>query len=187
MGIPVLVKWVGGYEGLYSVTSNGEIYSHITDKFLKPNITRNGYATVQLFKNKIGKRVSIHRLVAKAFIPNPLNKPQVNHKDENKSNNCVSNIEWCTPKENMNYGTGNYRRRLHTDYSTQNRKIIARINGKKVCKPVIQLKNNIVIKEYQSIVQASKETGLHASKISEVAKNKRKTTGGFCWKYKEVC
>ena len=187
MGIPVLIKSVVGYEGLYSVTSDGRIYSHITHKFLKPNITKCGYATVQLFKDRIGKRLSIHRLVARAYIPNPLNKEQVNHKDENKLNNCVSNLEWNTPKENMNYGSRKDKQRKHTNYNTENRKIIARINGKKACKPVVQLKDNTVIKEYQSIIQASRETGILNTKISEVVRNKRKTAGGFCWKYKEVC
>ena len=103
-GIPVLFKDVVGYEGLYTVSEDGRIYSHISNKFLKPNVTKCGYATVQLFKNKTGKRLLIHRLVAQAFIPNPENKEQVNHKDENKLNNQISNLEWNSRKENMNYG-----------------------------------------------------------------------------------
>lgn len=154
-------------------------------KVLKWNIVSSGYASVQLFKNKIGKRVLVHRLVASAFIPNPDNLPQVNHIDENKLNNSVDNLEWVTAKQNMNYGTRLYRQLKAIDYSTNERKEIARKNGKKVSKPVLQFtKDGVFISRYESGKEASRKTGLNHSHILECCAGKQcKTVGGFVWKY----
>lgn len=104
---------IQGYEGLYEVSSYGRVKSLeryksnnggiqlLKEKILRPHNTKKGYLTVQL-RNK---RFTVHRLVAQAFIPNPDNLPQVNHKDEDKTNNNVTNLEWCTAKYNSNYGT----------------------------------------------------------------------------------
>lgn len=101
---------IPGYEGLYQITKNGIIRSltyqgKIRDIPLirKPNINRYGYAMMLLTKNKIRKNLSVHRLVALTFIPNPNNLPEVNHIDGNKLNNNVSNLEWCTSKENIEH------------------------------------------------------------------------------------
>ena len=99
MAIPVV-----GYKD-YLIYPDGKVFSTKSNKFLKPNITPQGYKSVELFNNNGSKRLLIHRLVAQAFIPNPENLPQVNHKDENPSNNNVDNLEWCTQKYNCNYGT----------------------------------------------------------------------------------
>ena len=99
------MKDVKGYEGIYAITSCGKVWSYMSKKFLSPRITRAGYYEVALYKNNQPKQFRIHRLVADAYINNPENKPAVNHKDENKLNNCVNNLEWVTPKENVNYGT----------------------------------------------------------------------------------
>jgi|SRR6185503_19167196 len=101
----IIWKWVLGYEGLYEVNNYGEVFSHISNKILstKPSPT-TGYHSVMLFKNKIGKIFTNHRLVAQAFIPNPKDKPCVNHKDNNRENNSVSNLEWCTYSENTLHG-----------------------------------------------------------------------------------
>lgn len=96
-------KDVVGYEEYFSVSSTGEIFSKRTNKVLKQNTTKEGYKTVA---TKIGGRgglnlcFKVHRLVATAFIPNPEGKPYVNHIDGCTSNNCVSNLEWCTASEN---------------------------------------------------------------------------------------
>lgn len=107
-------KSIPGYECLYEISSYGRVKSLeryrynngekqlLKERILKPHNTK-GYFTVCLYKNKTHKLYLIHRLVAQAFIPNPDNLPQVNHKDEDKTNNRVNNLEWCTAKYNMNY------------------------------------------------------------------------------------
>ena len=96
------------YEGLYAITSCGRVWSYRRKKFLKPGNSR-GYLTVTLCKEGQQKTYSIHRLVAEAYIPNPEGLPQVNHKDECKTNNCINNLEWCDGVYNVNYGTRNLR------------------------------------------------------------------------------
>lgn len=170
---------VVGYEGLYEVSSTGKVKSLFRyKKVLKPNYCTT-YPTVQLFKDGRGKCALIHRLVAEAFIPNPLNLPQVNHIDENTRNFSIENLEWCDAKYNMNYGNGARTRHTKIDYSGENRKEIARKNGKLVCKAVIQSSTI----RYESAKEASIKTGINASHIAECCKHKRKTAGGYTWEY----
>lgn len=186
MGIPIW-KGVKGYEGLYEVSDTGLVKSLFRyKKILKPNKMNTGYLSVELFKNGTSKRMSIHRLVAEAFIPNPNNYPQVNHKDENKQNNNVENLEWCTAKYNLNYNNGQILRHSKIDYSTEERKKIARKNGKAAKKAIIQFsKENEYIAEYENIKQASVKLKINASHISETCKGKRKSAGGYVWRYKK--
>ena len=102
---------IDGFEGLYEVSNLGRVKSlwFCREKILKPKKRRNGYLQVGLRRNGKRKTFLIHRLVGEAFIPNPEGFEQVNHIDENKSNNCVSNIEWCSAKYNTNYGSRNER------------------------------------------------------------------------------
>ena len=100
---------IPGYEGLYEVSNLGRVRSLETERILKPSKNTWGYLFVSLYKNGIKKAVRIHRLVALAFIPNPDNLPCINHKDEDKTNNTVDNLEWCDDKYNANYGTRNER------------------------------------------------------------------------------
>lgn len=181
---------VVGYEGFYSVSNAGEVFSHITNKILKHNVTPNGYHTVELFRRdgSKSKRLLVHRLVAVSFLPNPNNYTQINHLDENKSNNAVSNLEWCTAKYNMNYGKMAKLRHTHIDYGSQARKEVARKNGKSASRPVDQFdKNGNFIASFKSIRDAEKEFGVANSHISECCKGKRyKTVFGFIWKYRKV-
>lgn len=111
---------VKGYEGLYEVSNTGKVRSlYRYKKELKPMKARNGYLRVDLFNDKGRKQFSIHRLVATAFIENPGNLPQVNHKDENKENNHVDNLEWCSQQANNTHGTRLRRMVAHTDYSNR--------------------------------------------------------------------
>ena len=101
------MKDIKGYEGLYAITSCGKVWSYRRKKFLKPVANRVGYFYVNLCINGNHTSYAIHRLVAEAYIPNPENLPEINHKDENKENNCLQNLEWCNRKYNINYGTRN--------------------------------------------------------------------------------
>lgn len=103
-------KDVKHYEGLYKVSNHGRVWSVHKNGYKKINTKENGYKFVQLYNNGKMRNEYIHRLVAMAFIPNLRNLPQVNHKDENKSNNCADNLEWCDKKYNANYGTAISRR-----------------------------------------------------------------------------
>lgn len=103
-------KWKSFYG--YKVSDHGNVYSTFSKKLLKP-FTNNGYLYVTIANKGSYKKYSVHRLVAMLFIPNPNNLPYVNHKDENKQNNCVENLEWCTASYNTNYGS-NINRIRHT-------------------------------------------------------------------------
>ena len=96
------MKDVKNYEGLYAVTSCGKIWSYKYKKFLKPKCEKNGYMRVYMRQVSTWKRLDkyVHRLVAEYFIPNPEGKKCINHKDCNRSNNHIDNLEWCTHKEN---------------------------------------------------------------------------------------
>lgn len=148
---------IQGYEGLYAVTEDGRVWSYRRNRFLKPDVVK-GYLRVKLCINGKCTNYLIHRLVALAYLPNPDNLPQVNHRDENKLNNCVDNLEWMTSKENANYGTRNER----------------------ISKAVLCVETN---KIYNSIKEAGADTGANVSHISAACKGKQKTCGGFHWCY----
>ena len=97
------------YTGYYMISNYGRVYSVRTAKMLKLASTRQEYAMVALCVDGVAEWFSVHRLVATMFIPNPKKLPFVNHKDENKQNNCVTNLEWCDAKYNINYGTARKR------------------------------------------------------------------------------
>ena len=182
-------RQIAEYEGRYSVSSDGEVFSHLSNKVLSQNIGITGYHTVELFDGSgKSKRLLVHRIVALAFIPNPDNLPQINHKDENKGNNCVDNLEWCTAKYNMNYGLGAKIRHTLIDYEAEWRKALARKNGRAASKPVDQfLKDGTLIASYASGAEASSKTGFNRSHILECCNGKRyKTVGGYIWKFRKV-
>ena len=98
------IKDIKSYEGKYAITSHGRVYSYISNRFLKPSINRRNNKYPRLYIN-LGRgtenRFYIHQLVAKAFIPNPENKPEIDHIDTNALNNCINNLRWVTHEENM--------------------------------------------------------------------------------------
>jgi len=167
----VIYKRISGFEN-YLIGSNGKVIrlckSHIRE--LKPYLEK-GYLCVCLRKSDgTQKKKRVHRLVAEAFIPNPNNKPQVNHKDENPKNNSVYNLEWSTAKENTNYGTRNIR------------------ISRGVSKPVLALdsKSRKVIYEFDSIKKASEVVPkARTSHIGQCCKGLRKTAGGYAWEYRK--
>lgn len=167
-------KDIEGYEGLYQVSNMGRVKSVRKNIILKNSIARNGYKRVHLYKNKKGKHFQIHRLVANAFIPNPDNLPQVNHKDENKLNNCADNLEWCTPEYNYNYGTINIR------------KSQKQLNDKNKSKILLQYtKDGCFIKEWKSTMDVQRNLGFANSNISKCCRGKYAYAYGYLWKYKK--
>ena len=97
-------KEIGGYEGLYKISSFGRIFSLRQGKILKPRLHPRGYVIIDLYKDKVRRTAKVHRLVANAFIENKDEYDQINHIDENKTNNRAENLEWCDSKYNNNYG-----------------------------------------------------------------------------------
>lgn len=170
----------------YLVYEDGRIWSNKTNKFLKPRPLLNGYLFVQLFNEDGFKNMLIHRLVASAYIPNPNGFPQVNHKDENKANNNVDNLEWCTAKYNMNYGEAAKTRHSKIDYTKPIYKETAVKNGMKRAIPVAKIKNGQVVESYESAIDASRKTGVSQTCILRVVHGERKTAGGYGWKKMEV-
>lgn len=181
-------KAVKGYEGWYEVSNLGRVrsverivyYSNnkiylCKSRIRKPNKVRGGYLTCDLWKNSKHKTFAVHRLVAQAFLPNPDNLPQVNHRDEDKTNNHVSNLEWCDGKYNVNYGTA------------IQRSAEKRLNSPKLSKPVLQLdlETNQIIAEYPSARGAERQLKISNSSISKCCMGKYKTAYGYKWRYKK--
>ena len=156
------------YEGHYQVSNWGRVKSikFGKEKILKLIKDKDGYLQVTLCKNNIKKVYKVHRLVAEAFIDNTDKLPQVNHKDENKLNNNVENLEWCDRLYNVRYGTGIERR------------------SKKRSKPVLQydLEGNF-IKEWVSINECGRN-GYCQVHVSECCRGKRKYHKDCIWRYK---
>ena len=165
------------YEGLYKVSNLGRILSlnyNRTGKpeLMNPGTDKDGYLKVTLSKNRKRKTCKVHRLVAQTFIPNPDNLPEVNHIDEDKTNNRVENLEWKSHKDNNNHGTRNERISK------------ANTNGKK-SKRVRQLSlDGELIKVWESTNECGRN-GFCQVAVSDCCRGKLKTYKGFRWEYEE--
>ena len=153
---------VVGFEGRYGVTSCGKVWSYKYKRFLAPQGGED-YQMVGLYKDGKYTYDYVHRLVAKAYIPNPDPEKytEVNHKDEVRNHNWVNNLEWCTRNYNINYGARN----------------------DKVSKAVYCVELD---KRFKSIVDAAKATGIHQGNLSSLLKHHRENThtlGGYHWRY----
>jgi hypothetical protein len=180
-------KDIKDYEGLYQVSNLGRIKSLKRkvyagnnklrwqyEKILSNNKTNGrGYKIVSLSKENKAKNKYIHRLVAETFLENPNNYKYINHKDEKKENNCVDNLEFCSAQYNATYNN------LHIRNGLKNR-------NNKYSKKIMQLDDsNIIIKEYPSIKEASRQMKVSFQSISNCLKGKQKHSAGYRWKYKE--
>ena len=153
----------------YLVFADGKIYSRYTQKILRPGVNSRGYHSIALHANATRKSYLVHRLVAEAFIPNPENKPEVNHINGNKLDNRVENLEWVTTLENAHHA-------IKTGLCVPKRNVR--------CVPVQMFsKTGEFIAEFYSISEASHQTGIILSGISEACKGNQKTSGGYIWKY----
>ena len=183
---------IKGYEGKYQISNFGRVKSlkdshgGYRERILNPIEHSQGYLTVILYKNGKIKNYKIHRLVAEVFIPNPNNYPCVNHKDENPSNNCVDNLEWCNHKYNINYGTCQHRRVANTDYKEVSRKRAEKLlNRKDQSKTVLQFtKDNEFVREWVSTKECGRNDYDHSA-VAACCRGKLKSHKGFIWKYKE--
>lgn len=188
-------KDIEGYEGLYQVSNFGRVkmlahdfempnggIKHYIEKIKPQEVIRNGYLRVKFFENKQIKRFLVHRLVAMAFIPNPNNYPQVNHKDENKENNTVwvnedgsvdfekSNLEWCTSEYNMSYGT---RKERVSRANTNGKK------SKKICQYTLE---GELVNIFPSMSEVARN-GFDLSGIWQCCNDKIKQYKSYIWKY----
>lgn len=213
-----LWKDIEGYDGIYQVSNYGRIKSlerdvmrcdgrsfHFTQRILKYKKAR-GYNCVGLSDGNVTKYRRVHRLVGFAFVPNPEDWPQMNHKDENPHNNMASNLEWCTQKYNVNYGNHNKKLseskkqkfKKDAEFAERMRRIAAEIHKKESwkiaqrksqrmnskCKVVVQLSlDGRLIEKYHSLSEASRRTGIHAQNIGQVCLKRKKQSGGFRWEY----
>ena len=167
-----IFKDIKNYEGLYQVSNLGRVYSIRNNKILKPKLNKCGYLSVNLKYKGSHVTKSIHRLVAQTFIENPYNFPQVNHIDEDKTNNCVDNLEWCSAKYNINYGTRK-EKCAATLKQTMGYKDVAQID----------INTNEVIAIFPSQCEASRQTKIPQGNIGKVLRKERKMAGGYYWRY----
>ena len=166
---------VAGYEGLYQVSDQGRVKSlartdswgrTVKERILKPNVVGGGYLGVVLYAGGKTRMFFVHRLVCQAFHENPDNKPQVNHINEDKTDNRACNLEWCTCKQNINHGTAK-------DRSAKNR-------SKSVGQYTL---DGELVKFWASTMEVERQAGFNHGNISKVANGKHKQAYGFIWKY----
>ena len=171
----------------YYVTDTGDVYSRKYQPIRNPNNRINkinpsklntNYFTVCLYKDGRVYQKTVHRLVAEAFIPNPENKPEVNHINGIRTDNRVENLEWATKSENMQHAYHVLNNKPHT---------LGKLGKENAtAKPIIQIKNGTQIALFYGSREAQRKTGINAGNIIACCKGHRMTAGGFQWRYKKV-
>ena len=186
-------KDIDEYEGFYQVSNMGRVKSldrkinrpvgksKIKGKILKPCVTNKGYETVNLSKEGVEKLKTVHRLVATTFIPNPENKPCIDHVNTIRTDNRVKNLKWATYSENNN----NELTRKRNGKARKGRKISERTkekirNGCTTKRKIMCIETGVI---YESIREAERQTGIKNGGMRAVCKGERKTAGGYSWRY----
>lgn len=175
-------KPVPGYEGRYHLDPEiMRVVNTRTGRPLKPTVDGAGYAEVQLYRNNKGTHKRLHQLFAEAYIPNPNNLPEVNHKDEDPTNFQLDNLEWCTHPYNMNYGTINERRGQNISKALRGKPKpwVAEQKGKPIV--AIDAWGNETV--YPSGREAARQLGVRQSSITYVLSGQRKTANGYRFRY----
>ena len=166
MGDFIEMRNVPGYEDRYATTKDGRIWSYKRKKFLMPCTDKDGYLKIVLYDDS-RKTVSVHRVILMTWNPvENMEKLQVNHKDENKKNNCLDNLEWMTCKENINYGTGVQR------------------GYKRLCNKVRCIETGQIFESQKDVAEYLGHKSM--SNISQHLKGMQKTCGGYHWERIEV-
>ena len=183
-------RWIKGYENIYQISNYGRVRSvdrfvycevspnklqHLFGKILKQGLNKKGYPIVYLSKDGKQKTITVHRLVALAFIENPLNLPQVNHKDGIKTNNHMDNLEWCTNADNQKHA---YDMGLQPSYENSNGRGRP---AKSVA--MYDLTTHSILRTFKTIASAGRETGINPYNIRSVCIGKRHQAGGYGWKF----
>ena len=155
---------IAGYDGLYEVSDLGRIKSlkYGKEKILKPGKNTGGYLFVILCKDCHTKHLLVHRIVAEAFIPNTQGLETVNHKDEVKTNNTVSNLEWMSQGDNVAYSQPQWAKRSVQMFDKSTGELLA---------------------TFPSTMEAARVTGINQGNISKCCNGKRKSAGGYKWRY----
>lgn len=155
-------KPIKGYEGLYAVSSKGKVMNLKSGRILKNGIDGHGYAMVTLYRGDgtKQKKIKVHRLVAEAFIENPLNLPQVNHINEDKTNNNVENLAWVSASQNTRYSAHKYSCRINQ----------LSLDGE-------------LVNTWDSSMQIKRDLGYSNGSIIDCCKGKHKQVYGFRWEY----
>ena len=195
-------RYIEGYEGLYQVSSKGKIKSvertdrnnhKVKEKIRKLNSDKYGYLMVNLWKDGTNKTSYIHRLVAQAFIPNPDNKPCIDHINTDKTDNRVENLRWVTPKENINnpisrekFVNNRYKieegKHKRINYKPSKQAVIKMAEKHK--KPIGMYKNGLLVKTFNSAADAEKENSIYKyTSISAACNGRLKTYRGYEWKF----
>ena len=169
-------KDIEGFEGLYQVSNMGRVKSlgngksnNSKERILKPGKNSNGYLHVILYKDGIKKDYTVHQLVGNAFLSNPQGYKELNHRDEDKTNNNADNLEWCSRSYNLTYNDR------------------AKKAGKKISKPIFGIDRITgFVVEFPSIMEASRQLGIRQGHITECCQGKYKSCGGFYWMYADA-
>ena len=192
-------KPIKGFEQSYHINEKGQVFSFKSNKILKNKIGTHGYYIVYLTSLN-GKTVAkqIHRLIAEAFIPNPMNKPCIDHINAIRTDNSISNLRWCTYKENNNnpifkdrcskrqMGKKLSKESIRKRYETWVR------NGSHINRPLNNAKSKVVIqydknmneiRRFPSVMEVFRQFGYHPSNIGNCCKGRRKSSYGFLWRY----